>query len=1066
MKRLLGVLLWLGAALVLHAQGPRMTVAGTQTILEIEKAEVDIRVVGGVARTEMELVFRNDTKRMVEGEFTLPLPEGATVSSYALEVNGALREAVAVEKERASRAYETIKRQMIDPGIVERQAGNVYRTRVFPVPAEGTKRLRIGYVESLPREADGYRYRVPLKFEGLLKDFRGEITVADGASLKLNGSVPVSFVADGKGKRVCKAESVRLAGELELRVPLAAGPELVVEGEKEPAFLLNDVFPDLPEEKRPPARLVTIYWDASESGARLDPAATFRLLDEWFRGQREVKVAVKLLRDAIEDAGVHEVRGGDWSAIRKVLEAVDYDGATSVAGLERGDSELVIYCGDGAATWGGATTGVIQCPLFVLHRGAGETSAVLEERARSTGGALVNVDREDPAVALRRLQVMPFRVTGVSGDGVEDFQVEHAVISPGMPVRVSGRLTTGTKGSLEISYGVGTESRVRRQVALPATMPDEGLIRRLWAQDKLTELERHADRGTIVEHCRKHGLVSGETSLIVLERFEDHLTYEIPPPEPDLRKRYDEELAFRRQRRGNDLAAAWKGRLAWHGTAYPGLEYVLLPRLRQIGVWKSSVEKVFQPGDLDAKAFAAVTGWHDRALALIERWDALPDEAAYQAWLGQIEALMAEGPGLAKTPVDPPPAGKPLVVSVRGLVARPGQVRVKGKLTLKESVAKAGGPLWDGVLERVALYRSGGKTVFNAMSKRFEDIELRPGDMVVVESEPYDSSSMDPFAEAPESNPADEGPVVSDEDVWVTEEPAAGGSSDGAIGDGQERRATAGTIRLVDPSEAEVPDLAAFEARLKAGEEPLRAYLAVKDGKLRPDRFYIEASRRLFAAGHDLLATRVISTLSERGNGRAAAFWLMEFGKPAVAAQVLRDLPAEEGGLPVEFALAETEDTPREVADLLGVAVKASESMQGAVIALTEVNRLDPHAFPKMAGNLPCDLRITVQSQFAGVEPEIEVVDPTGMRLITWGASPIGGRLVAAPGVAEFVIRRGVPGVYRVKIYSKSDATFRVALHTDWGREEQKTVRSTCWIEGGERDEVAELEFKFRAAGR
>ena len=159
MKSLTVILVWFAAILSLHGQGPRMTVAGTQTILEIEEASVKVQVTGSVVSTEMELMFRNPTARMVEGEFVLPLPAGATVSSYALEVNGALREAVAVEKERAKVAYETIKRQMIDPGIVERQAGNVYRTRVFPVPASGTKRLRIGYVETLRQEAGGFRYR-------------------------------------------------------------------------------------------------------------------------------------------------------------------------------------------------------------------------------------------------------------------------------------------------------------------------------------------------------------------------------------------------------------------------------------------------------------------------------------------------------------------------------------------------------------------------------------------------------------------------------------------------------------------------------------------------------------------------------------------------------------------------------------------------------------------------------------------------------------------------------------------------------------------------------------------
>ena len=42
--------------------------------------------------------------------------------------------------------------------------------------------------------------------------------------------------------------------------------------------------------------------------------------------------------------------------------------------------------------------------------------------------------------------------------------------------------------------------------------------------------------------------------------------------------------------------------------------------------------------------------------------------------------------------------------------------------------------------------------------------------------------------------------------------------------------------------------------------------------------------------------------------------------------------------------------------------------------------------------------------------------------------------------------------------------TYRVALHTDWGREGQRTVRATRWGKAGEKEEVAELEFAFRPA--
>lgn len=1082
MKSLAVILVWFAAMISGHGQGPRMTVAGTQTILEIEEASVKVQVTGSVVSTEMELMFRNPTARMVEGEFVLPLPAGATVSSYALEVNGALREAVAVEKERAKVAYESIKRQMIDPGIVERQAGNVYRTRVFPVPAEGTKRLRIGYVETLRQEAGGFRYRLPLKFEGLLKDFRCEVGGAGAGELVLNGGVPLVFATDpASGKRSCEAKALRLAGGLELKLPLPAGPEMVVEGGARPVFLLSDVFPAMPEEKRPAARSVVLFWDASESGAGADQGPVLRLLDAWFREQGEVKVVLKFLRDGIEEGGVHEVRGGDWGAVRRLLETVDYVGATSLEGLAVGaqEADLAIYCGDGVATLG-RTTGLIERPLLVLKRGAGELAGSLREWADRTGGIEVEVDRMEPAAALRKMLVLPFRVVGVSGDGVVDFQVEGGELRPGLAVRMSGSFNAEGAGQVEVAYGVGTGVKLRRTVAYAAARQEAGVLRRLWAQRKLLEMERGPERDAakITAHCIEHGLVSDETSLIVLERFEDHVRYEIPPPEPDLRVKYDEALAEKRRGVGGRLNSRWRSRLAWYERSFPDRDFVLRPRLRQVAIWKQAVEKVFRPEELDPLSFGTVVGWHDRVLALIERRRTLPDAKAYEGWKKEIEALQEEGKKLAATPVAAPPAGKPLVVSVRGLVVEPGQVRADGRLTMREAVAKAGGRLLGGGTGPVAFYRNAGKTVYNTASKHFEDFELRPGDLLVVENEWDESGGDDPFAEQVEVDPSDAPAVIRSEDVWAGEDGSAGGSADG----GQERRAEAGAIRVVDPAEAGMPDLAGFEAALKAGGDPVKAYLDLKGGQLRPLRLYVEAARRLFAAGQDALAMRVLSTLVERGEGsgasrRALAFWLMEFGKAAEADEVLQSIAPEKGGCAASFARAELAKDPKTAAGLFREGMNWLYSGSFEEIALTEMNRrikvsrlveegpLGRQVWDALGGHvadLSSDLRITVLSQFPDQVPEVEIVEATGEPL-SYGVSPTGGRLTAGEGVAEYMIRRAVPGTYTVKISCKADTTFRIAVHSHWGREKQKTLRTTRLVEAGKKEAVAEVEFEFAA---
>jgi len=51
---------------------------------------VQTKVYGFLAETEMTLTFHNPTWKTVEGDFYFPLPEGATVTGYALDINGAM----------------------------------------------------------------------------------------------------------------------------------------------------------------------------------------------------------------------------------------------------------------------------------------------------------------------------------------------------------------------------------------------------------------------------------------------------------------------------------------------------------------------------------------------------------------------------------------------------------------------------------------------------------------------------------------------------------------------------------------------------------------------------------------------------------------------------------------------------------------------------------------------------------------------------------------------------------------------------------------------------------------
>ena len=143
------------AAFNLSAQAktiqPRIKMsAGTDgKAIRLSNLSIDVAVTGNIATTTYDMIFTNSSNRILEGEFEFPLDNGQTVSRYALDINGKLREGVVVEKEKGRQVFETIVRKNIDPGLVEMTSGNNFKTRVYPIPANGSRRVVIAYEQEL-----------------------------------------------------------------------------------------------------------------------------------------------------------------------------------------------------------------------------------------------------------------------------------------------------------------------------------------------------------------------------------------------------------------------------------------------------------------------------------------------------------------------------------------------------------------------------------------------------------------------------------------------------------------------------------------------------------------------------------------------------------------------------------------------------------------------------------------------------------------------------------------------------------------------------------------------------
>lgn len=156
--------------------------------LRVKSTTVRTTIDRGVASTHVDQIFQNETSWQLEGEYMFFLPSGATVDEFALHINGEKVQGELLEKEKARDIYEGIVRRMQDPALLEYMGKNVFKARIFPIPANGERRIELKYKEVLPRDFDMAHYLFPIRTPKSLQEKIGtldvEVTITDDNPVK------------------------------------------------------------------------------------------------------------------------------------------------------------------------------------------------------------------------------------------------------------------------------------------------------------------------------------------------------------------------------------------------------------------------------------------------------------------------------------------------------------------------------------------------------------------------------------------------------------------------------------------------------------------------------------------------------------------------------------------------------------------------------------------------------------------------------------------------------------------------------------------------------------------
>lgn len=532
-----------------------------RSALIIHTLDIQISVTGNIASTVYDITFYNPFDRILEGAFEFPLAEGQSVFRYGLEVNGQLRDGVVVEKQQARVAYENTIRQNIDPGIIEKTKGNSYRTRIYPIPAKGYKRVVIGVEEALRYLPGALQYHLPLQGSEPVASLSIQATVYNSERPGVSERTPAAFAFTEKGndwKASFTQQQAILRAEIQFTVPFTReSPLLSFTGEHRGNTYFYLALPMQYEyaEKKQPSSL-TILWDVSASGDKRQLEKETQLLKDYIAGLQTALIRFIPFNNKLGKTERFSVQNGKADALFSHIAKLEYDGGTQLGAinLAKDSSEQVLLFSDGIATFGRKEMATGRAPVTAISSSANADHARLKQVARQTNGIYLNLDNIDAVEALRSLTYAPVQLIGAEYKQDEITNVFHSAAGSRNGLSVAGILkAAAAKITLHFGYG----STVIGSSTYTITKEDESIatVPRSWAALKTQELEMQPkkNKAAITETGKEFTLVTSNTSLIVLDRVEDYVQYEITPP-AELRASYDSLLAIKRSTAAQEKA--------------------------------------------------------------------------------------------------------------------------------------------------------------------------------------------------------------------------------------------------------------------------------------------------------------------------------------------------------------------------------------------------------------------------------------------------------------------------------------------------------------------------------
>lgn len=547
-----------GPQLIAYADGVHSE--ANKRDLGISSLDVDVNVRGDIAETTVTVAFENPTNNILEGQFALNMARGAVVTGYALDINGTLIDGVLETKYKAAEAYQRRVNVRIDPGLAEVDYSDRFETRIYPIPANGSRIIRLRMV-SLFDPADGYS--LPLSVGGKIKRFK----------LNIDGEAKILAVPEGlpsSGAKI-EAESVSLKGPLRLAAAKRDQPMLVSQHPgAERFFDITAPAARAPGSQRGPLH---IFWDRSVSRTDDELSSEAQLAQDMATRRGARRVAVTLF-----DSGKAETIDVATDQLASKLSDVRYRGGTSymtLNGVSVAKGADCLMFSDGRVTIDDRADFRLPCTVTAISSGPESDAAWLSDIADRSGGVFATLTKNNSAEVLTRITRPDAAITSVTDSAGNAIEAVRLAADP-RSFHIVGPLPAD--GVVMVS--MAGEATPRRFTSSAARTPDFAGPGALWARQRLGVEASEKRPDDLAAMARRYNVATPQASFVVLETPNDYVQSDIAPPSSypkqlqlqyaELRANADKAERAAQEVRLTQVVSLWEAQKTWWNKSFDG----------------------------------------------------------------------------------------------------------------------------------------------------------------------------------------------------------------------------------------------------------------------------------------------------------------------------------------------------------------------------------------------------------------------------------------------------------------------------------------------------------------